>query len=271
MNRPLSLRTVKILPPIITADDPVSVQVEAEHPDRNPLTFKHRWFINDIPRDEKPTLSRSSLKRGDRVAVEVVASNGRSESPPLRTEASIVVNAAPRIIHVEIKSVAASGERDAVAEVEAVDADGDEIQYLFRWWSNDKLVQEGPLDALSASAFQPGDVLVAEVIPHDAQGPGPPSQSAPFIVANSPPRIASSPINPLEAGKFEYMVRASDPEGKAITFSLEIGPPGMVINKMTGQILWEPPVGTKGTYPVKVMVEDNEGASAFQEFTLVIG
>lgn len=262
---------VKILPHIVSADDSLSVQVEADHPDRKPLTFKHRWFINDMPRAEGPTLSGSSLKRGDHVAVELYAYDGAMESLPLRSEASIVINATPRILHVEIKPVVAPEERGARAEVEAVDADGDEIQYLFRWWANDKLVLEGSLGTLSANVFQPGDVLVAEVAAHDAQGQGPPSRSAPFVVGNSPPLIASSPINPLGEGPFEYLVRATDPEGKALTFSLEMGPPGMMINKMTGEIRWEPPPGTKGTYPVKVTVEDNEGASAFQEFTLVLG
>ncbi|MCC2641280.1 MAG: hypothetical protein K0S45_1693 [Nitrospira sp.] len=270
-NRPPSLRMIKILPHKVSADDSLSVQVEADHPDRKPLTFRHQWFINDMPREEGPTLSGSSLKRGDYVAVEVVASDETMESPPLRSEASIVVNATPRIIRIEIKPVVAAEERGAMAEVEAVDADGDEIQYSFSWWANDKLVLEGPLGTLSARMFQPGDVLVAEVTAHDAQGQGIPSRSAPLVIANSPPLIESSPINPLGEGPFEYMVRATDPEGKALSFSLEMGPPGMVINKMTGKILWEPPPGTKGTYPVKVIVVDNEGARAFQEFTLVLG
>lgn len=270
-NRPPWVKTVQILPTTVTADDLLSVRVEAEDPDRSTLTFKHRWFLNEILMTETPTLSGVSLKRGDRVAVEVVASDGAAVSSPLRTQPSVVVNAPPRITQVHVKPTTGFAERSIQAEVEAVDADRDAIRYRFRWWKSETLVQEGESDVMGISAFGPGDVLIAEVIPYDAEGQGPPFKSGPFIIGNSPPEILSSPSNAVNKGRYEYNVRAVDPEGKAVIFSLETAPPGMVINKVTGALIWEPPSQMKGTYGVKVVVEDNDGGSSSQEFTLVLG
>ena len=94
-NLPPSIKAVQILPRTVTADDLLSVFVEADDPDRNRLTFKHRWFVNDNLMTETPTLLAGSLKQGDRVAVEIVASDGTVESSPVRTQPSVVVNAPP--------------------------------------------------------------------------------------------------------------------------------------------------------------------------------
>ncbi len=272
-NRPPSLRTVKILPATVTAGDVLSVQVEAHDPDRNPLTFKYQWFINELQAqgETQPTLSGSTLKRGDHVSVEVIPFDGTAEGVPLRTESSLVINAPPYITHVEIEPIMELPEKGVRAKVDGADADRDEIHYVFRWWGNDKLIQEGEAETLPVSVFTPRDVLIVEVIPHDAASQGNPVKSIPFTIGNSPPKILSLPRNPVDRGRYEYMVQAMDPEGDPIAFNLEVGPPGMVINKMTGEIVWEPPSDMRGTFRVKIVVEDKEGGSAFQEFTLVLG
>ena len=255
----------------MTADDLLSVFVEAEDLDRNTLTFKHRWFVNDNLMTKTPTLLAGSLKQGDRVAVEIVASDGTVESSPVRTQPSVVVNAPPRITQVHIEPTTGFADRSVRAEVEAVDADQDAIRYHFKWWHDGTLLQEGESDIMRTSALSPGDTLIAEVIPYDAERQGHPFKSGPFIIGNSPPEITSSPSNAVSMGRYEYNVRAADPEGKPVLFRLETAPPGMVINRLTGELEWEPSPQMKGTYGVKVVVEDSDGGSSFQEFMLVLG
>jgi RHS repeat-associated protein len=67
-------------------------------------------------------------------------------------------------------------------------------------------------------------------------------------------------------GTFRTVVRATDPEGDALTFSLVQAPAGMTIDN-EGRISWTP-TGNPRTEVVRVQVADTSGLSASTEFTL---
>ena len=49
-------------------------------------------------------LEPDHVKRGDQVALEVIASDGQAESAPYRTEPVVVVNTPPLVSHVTIEA-----------------------------------------------------------------------------------------------------------------------------------------------------------------------
>jgi RHS repeat-associated protein len=62
-------------------------------------------------------------------------------------------------------------------------------------------------------------------------------------LANQDPTIISTPIIEAVAGQpYEYLVRAKDPDGDLLTFSLNQAPEGMVIDPETGLISYAPPI-----------------------------
>ena len=69
---------------------------------------------------------------------------------------------------------------------------------------------------------------------------------------------------------YEYAVEAKDPEGDAVSFELEAGPTGMVIDRTSGRVIWKVPLSVRGTHHVKIVAADTKGARSWQEFDLSI-
>ena len=92
---------------------------------------------------------------------------------------------------------------------------------------------------------------------------------------NHAPAIISAPnISAVEELEYIYQVAVSDPEiqyGDDMTFSLEEGPSGMIIDADTGRITWTPAVGGPRKNPVTVRVTDSQGLSDTQSFQVSIG
>lgn len=85
---------------------------------------------------------------------------------------------------------------------------------------------------------------------------------------NSSPVIESDPITTAKEGvAYTYDVKATDPNGDTITYSLTVSPTGMTINSDTGVITWTPTAA--GSFEVTVEVSD-ESKSATQSFTITV-
>lgn len=89
---------------------------------------------------------------------------------------------------------------------------------------------------------------------------------------NLPPTIQSTP--PVLANVDElyaYAVRAIDPDGDSLTFSLAAKPDGMMIDARTGLVRWTPAAAAVGQHTVRVVVEDGYGGIGSQTYTLNVG
>ena len=265
-----TVRLVTIVPDPLILAGPVTAHVMADDPDGTEPIKRYQWIINGTPvlGATGPELAPIHVKRGDQVALEVIASDGELESAPYRTDPVSVVNSPPMVSHVTVE---ADAERSRVlAKVDAVDPDRDEIHYSYRWWRNDKPVKEGEENVLDITGFGRKDVVVVEVTARDQETAAAPVRSAPSALGNSPPLIVSNPSALTNQGQYEYVVQAKDVDGDTVTYGLETGPPGMTIDKATGQVNWKVIPGVAGTHRVKIMAEDGQGGIAWQEFELSI-
>jgi hypothetical protein len=111
----------------VSPGKPVTVTVDAEDPDGDELHFRYRWTVNDgrVP-NQLSSLPTGDLSDGDVIQVEVIASDGDSETPSLRSAAVRVAraNAPPAIV--SQPSQDQPGEEFHYA-VEAWDPDGDRV------------------------------------------------------------------------------------------------------------------------------------------------
>ena len=87
---------------------------------------------------------------------------------------------------------------------------------------------------------------------------------------NEGPVITSTPVTqfnipPAGNADYIYTVRAVDPDGDPLTFSLTSAPAGANIDAQTGEIQWSPQVGQ---FPFTVRVDDGRGGFGTQNFTL---
>lgn len=87
----------------------------------------------------------------------------------------------------------------------------------------------------------------------------------------SQPEIGSMPATAAVQGKpYVYTVRASDPNGAAISFSLDVAPAGMAINAATGEIAWTPGYAQEGIAAVTVRAANARGLAVTQAFNVTV-
>lgn len=272
-NHPPIIKSAKIIPNPIILDQQSMVEVEAEDPDGDLLiTFRHQWIVNGSPLigETAPSLAPSMLKRGDRVAVEITAFDGRENGKPYQTQPILVGNTPPVVASVLLEPPQLVPGDRVRAHVEASDADKDNIRLTFRWWKNQSLLKEGEESDIDTTGFGVKDIIRVEVTAHDEVSKGQAVSSAPLVLGNSPPKFVSVPPTPTSREQFLYVAQAKDPDGDPITYLLETAPPGMTIDKTTGQIAWRIPTDLTGTHRVRVVVQDGQGGSSFQEFELAL-
>ncbi len=77
----------------------------------------------------------------------------------------------------------------------------------------------------------------------------------------------SLPTSTADTNYF-YLVRAVDPDGDLLSFSLGIAPNGMSVNPTNGLMIWSPRTNQLGTYDVKVVVSDSRGGVDEQTFSV---
>jgi hypothetical protein len=74
----------------------------------------------------------------------------------------------------------------------------------------------------------------------------------------------------FESRVYRYQVKAEDVDGDALAFVLVNAPAGMVIGKETGEIVWQIGEDQTGEHRVRIEVQDEAGAKAFQEYSITI-
>jgi hypothetical protein len=133
------------------------------------------------------------------------------------------------------------------------------------------------VESIPTSAFQTGTNTIAVFVENTA------SSSDAYMelelvlevyssgVPNEPPTITSSDItSALEGVLYTNTYAAPDPENDPLTWSLTTDAVWLSIDPSTGELSGTPPLGSTGSYAVMVTVEDTNGGSDSQEFTLIV-
>lgn len=269
-NHPPVIRRVSLQPVPLILHGPLSVSVEAQDLDRDEVTFWYRWFVNGklVAERSSETMEPTIFKRGDQVVVEVVPSDGKSEGASFKSQSLAVGNSAPVVSHVTIEPNEEAFSRRVLAKADVMDPDGDSFLVTYRWSKNDKVVLEGESHELDIADLKTNDTIQVEVVAKDGTATGKAVVSNVFSMNNTPPTIVSSPASAKQEGQYAYQVQAQDQDGDALTFNLEVAPPGMTIHTQTGLVQWTPGADTKGSHRVRVIAKDPKGGFATQEFDL---
>ena len=151
-----------------------------------------------------------------------------------------------------------------------MDADGDVIYFTYQWEKNGVVLLEERKEILEQGRFRKGDTITVTIVPDDREIIGASKKSPPVTILNSAPIIVSSPPFSIEGTKYIYQVKANDPDNDPMTFILKSGPKGMKIDQSTGLIQWEIQKEDQGSHSIEIEVHDNEGATSYQRYTLVV-
>ena len=154
-------------------------------------------------------------------------------------------------------------------QVKAEDPDGSQLHYRYTWYINDKKQVHLTRDNLPASSFERGDKVFCEVRAIDQDGQEAMRRTAEIEIINSSPVVTT---NTTEVRKIDGLqLRADDPDGDKITFTLTGAPDGMTIDRDRGVIKYTGSTTEKGgAYKPQVTVADGEGGTATWNFEIAI-
>jgi len=89
--------------------------------------------------------------------------------------------------------------------------------------------------------------------------------------ANQPPRFTSQPLTAaLEQHFYYYGAVAVDPEADPISYAVDSGPGGLVIDATSGLLSWTPTASQIGLHPVQLRATDARGGFTTQAFLIEV-
>ena len=271
-NTPPVITAVNILPEKPIQGSELSLSIQSQDPDGDPVIYSFQWIKNDeeMIGETKNSLSGKTFKKGELIRVKVTPSDGKVNGKPFLSAPTRILNSRPVIQEVWIEPKVAYVTDRLKANLKSSDQDGDFIYYTYQWEKNGVVLNEEREEYLEIGQFKKGDAIAVLVTPDDRETSGVPKRSETLTLSNSAPLILSSPPTSVEKTTYIYQVRANDPDNDPITYTLKSGPKGMEMDKKTGLIRWEIRKEDKGNHSVEIEVSDDSGAKSIQRYTLTI-
>ena len=250
----------------------LQAQVEVRDPDGDPYRLSFEWEVNGevVESGPSPRLTLTDARKGDRIEVTVVATDGRLESEPL-SEATRVANRPPFLqgVLMDPTGTVRAGD-ELVAGPQAADADDDPVDYRYTWLVNDEETDQRGRE-FSTSGLMRGDRVRVRVVAWDGSGASQTVESREVSIANSPPLIKKIPEARPDEGVFRYSFEAEDADGdRNLRFSLGTAPEGMRIDPLLGVATWRPKASQAGVHQVEVIVQDSHGDESALHFEVTV-
>lgn len=223
------------------------------------------WLVNG-----KPVISSlpyqfkaADTRRGDTVQAKAII-----EGREILSNIIQITNTPPEISKVKIMPEVFKPGDMLYVDVAGSDIDGDEVTISYEWTKNGE--PAGDKKQLGVP-LKKGDKISVKITPFNGESYGR-SVVLHREIMNMPPSIVEDKgfkYN-FDGKVYTYQVKAFDPDGDQLMYSLKSAPQGMNINSTTGLIQWDVPADFKGKAPFTVSVTDGHGGEAMQNFTLDI-
>jgi hypothetical protein len=222
---------------------------------------KIEWLLNGYPTTSgsSPQFKAKETRKGDKIQVKAII-----RGKELMSNIVEIKNAPPEINKVKIlPEIFKPGDTLSV-EVSGNDADGDEVTTSYEWTKNGEPAGNGKR---LETPVKRGDKISVRITPFDGETNG-----ATVIlnreVGNMPPMIIEDKKFWVEDNIYRHQIKATDPDGDVLTYSLKVAPAGMTINSSTGLIQWNNPQDLNKKIPITLSVTDGNGGETSQSFTL---
>lgn len=132
-NQPPVISSAKILTDPISLDKPVEVQVDAQDPERETVSFQYQWYVDNahLAKQTNSSLPAEVLRRGQMVFVEIIPTDGVNKGQSYRTKSAVVGNTSAKVTVISLSpQTARMGDR-LEAQVEANDPDHDRVDLIY--------------------------------------------------------------------------------------------------------------------------------------------
>jgi len=221
---------------------------------------KIEWLLNGQP-IQSPISSQfnaGETRKGDTVQVKAII-----QGKVLMSNIIEIKNAPPEITRVKIlPEIFKPGDTLSV-DVSGNDADGDEVAIAYEWTKNGEPAGKGKQLEVPVKR---GDKIAVMITPSDGEVNG----AAVVLkreIKNMPPMIVADDKFHFDGKLFSYQIKAIDPDGDSLIYTLKQAPEGMVVDK-TGLITWK--ASDKSRHAVTVQVTDAEGGEASYTFNVTL-
>jgi hypothetical protein len=229
----------------------------------DPAKSKVEWLINgmSVSGTTSVQFKASQAKKGDVVQAKATIGGYEILSNPVK-----IKNSKPEFKRIKIMPEVFKPGDTLYVEVSGTDIDGDEVTILYEWTKNG---EPAGRDKRIEVPIKRGDKIDIKIIPFDGEDYG-----HPIIlhreIRNIPPMIIENIEFNFDGNTYTYQVKAEDPDGDTLAFSLKSSPEGMEIDPSTGLIRWEVLPETRGKHNITFSVTDGHGGEAIQSFTFEI-
>lgn len=251
---------VTILPEAPTANDPLVAIFKGDG------LVNYRWERDGqlLDGEERDRLAVTHLKKG--ATITVIVSNKSKDF-----NASVTIGNTPPVVQsVSFKNPAIHRGVEIALTVTGNDPDGDDMTYHYQWFRNGRQIDSIDGPNLPGDQFRRGDQISYLVIPFDGEDEGPPYEGRAVTIPNAPPSFVSKPPLQFTSDIYRYQAQAEDPDADEITYALENPPPGMKIDRVTGQIDWPLTGLPAGDHHIGLVAEDSQGQKGYQEYSLTM-
>jgi hypothetical protein len=221
------------------------------------------WIVNGRPFQTASVqqVRPGELRRGDTVQARAVV-KGRE----IVSDQITIQNSAPQIEKVDVVVEALGSEASLRAEVVGQDIDDDQITYVYEWTNNGNPAGNGNrIDG----KIKRGDTILVKIIPFDGNDYGK-AVTVRREITNMRPVITAHQEFSFDGTVYAYQVKATDPDGDTLAYSLESPPDGITIDPSTGLLKWVVPKEFKGKKNVSMAVSDGNGGTAQYSFDMII-
>lgn len=231
-------------------------------PSSHELIWERNGQIIEGARGDR--LPKGLVKRDDMITVRALYDGGEVQT------SARVGNSPPEIVAINFVNPAIHHGVDIVLDVVASDADGDALSLTYRWMRNGEEIPGQVSGRLPGDLFRKGDRIAVHVVPADVLNEGVPFIGREFAIPGAPPNFVSEPPLRFQSLNYQYQVRAVDPDGDPVSYSLIDPPQGMNIDSKSGLLAWSLANVAEGDYRIRIRAVDSDGMEAFQEFTLTL-
>jgi len=244
---------------VISAEGPCAIELTPAEATRETMLFVRptgfklgdgtvEWLVNGKQASSPyfDHFSLAGLQKNDTIQCRARI-NGRE----VLSNTVEVKNAAPEISKARFIIL---GDKLSVA-AETRDKDGDEVTVQYEWTRDGAPAGEGKT---FEGSMKRGDKIQVRLVPFDGETKG---RAVTLLneTHNMPPIIAEHKNFSFGGKVWRYQVKASDPDGDPLTYSLKEAPKGMTINAETGLITWDVSDEFAGETTFTVMVKDRQG------------
>ena len=247
--------SIEVLPVETTKNSILNLIVRGTEPAK----VKVMWLVNGMPVENNSgfQFNTANVKKGDTVQAKAIVQDRDilSNVVPIR-------NSPPELISARFIMNDPSNPGKLSVDVAGKDADGDAVTFLYEWTNNQAPAGKGKtID----SSIKRGDKISVKIVPFDGEAYG-----RPIILTNEvrnlpPVFIEDSRVN-FDGHVWTTQIKASDPDGDTLTYSIKDAPPGMTINPATGGISWNVPPEFTGKASFTVSVNDGHGGETVKPF-----